>query len=125
MDLSLIAVLFGMSTIWVFLYKREWLLQKKPSLILLIVNFSFFVLAYIFDYWSIGNARLIVFLKMGFLSQLIFLLLVSIFRKIYNRDPVDTFWAIDVKLMKDGIFNFIFWVTAIMIPAILISTKIL
>ncbi len=125
MDLSVIAVLFGMSTIWVFLYKRDWLLQKLPSLILLIVNFGLFILAYILQYLSVGNPKLIIFLKMGFLAQLIFLLLVSVFRMVYYRDPVETFWTMDIKLMKDGIFNFVFWVGGIIIPAILISIKVL
>ncbi len=123
MDFAYIAL--GLNTLAVFLYKREWLLKKKPFTILLAINILLLILGYIFQYNLIGNPNMVVALKMPLLSQLIFISLVTIFRKVYNRDPVDTFWTMDISLMKDGIFNFTFWVTAILLPSILVFTKVI
>jgi hypothetical protein len=123
MDFAYIAL--GLNTLAVFLYKREWLLKKKPFTILLAVNILLLILGYIFQYNLIGNPNMVVALKMPLLSQLIFISLVTIFRKVYNRDPVNTFWTMDISLMKDGIFNFTFWVTAILLPSILVFTKVI
>lgn len=123
MDFAYIAL--GLNTLAVFLYKREWLLKKKPYTILLAINILLLILGYIFQYNLIGNPNMVVALKIPLLSQLIFISLVTIFRKVYNRDPVDTFWTMDISLMKDGIFNFTFWVTAILLPSILVFTKVI
>lgn len=114
-----------MDTLIVFMYKRDWLLSRQPFTILLAVNFLLLILSYLLQYYSVGNPKMVVALKMPVLSQLLFIGLVTVFRKVYNRDPVDTFWTMDVSLMKDGIFNFFFWVLAIILPAILAFTKVI
>lgn len=93
-----------MTTLIVFMYKRDWLWSRKPFTILLAVNFQLLILGYLLQYYSVGNPKMVVALKMPVLSQLLFIALVTIFRKVYNREPVDTFWTMDVSLMKDGIF---------------------
>jgi len=123
--MDFIYIALGINTLVIFMYKREWLLKKQPFTILLICNLVLFILGYVMQYHSFGNPKLTVALKMPILSQLIFIGLVTIFRKIYNRDPVDTFWTMDISLMKDGIFNLFFWVIAIILPAILVFTKII
>jgi len=120
--MDFIYIILGMNTLIVFIYKRDWFLRRKPFLILLFVNFLLLILGYLLQYYSVGNHKMVVVLKMPMLSQLLFIGLVIIFRKVYNRDPVDTFWTMDVSLMKDGIFNFFFWVVAIILPVILIFT---
>lgn len=122
--MSIVAVFVGMSTLWIFLFKREWLLSKKCFSNLLIINILLFVLSFVFKYFDIGDINLIEFLKMGLISQLVFLPLVAIFRMIYSRNPKETFWSMDLDLMKDGVFNFVYWVCAIIIPALLISYHI-
>jgi hypothetical protein len=121
--MDFIFILLGINTLLVFLYQREWLLQKRPFTILLAFNLILFVLGYVLQHFPIGNPKLIVALKMPVLSQLLFMGLITVFRKIYNRDPVDTFWSSDISLMKDGIFNFVFWVVAVVLPAILVFTR--
>lgn len=118
-------ILIGMNPLIVFLYHREWLLDKTIFKILLLVNLILFIVGYALQNNSINNFKLVVALKMPILSQLLFVILVFVFRKIFNRDPVDTFWTMDVKLMKDGIFNFIFWVLGGLLPAILVFKNII
>lgn len=121
--MNIIFVFLGMSTLLVFLYKREWLLGRRPFLILLVLNVILFILGYILE--NGVDFKLSVALKMGLLSQLIFTALVTLFRRIYKRDPVDTFWTMDVSLMKDGIFNFVFWVLGGVIPALIVFKHII
>jgi hypothetical protein len=125
MDINFVFVLLGINTQIVFLYKREWLLEKIPFLILLVVNIVLLAAGYLLEAKLIGNPKLVIALKMSLFSQLIFISMVFIFRKIYSRDPVDTFWTMDLKLMKDGIFNFVFWLAAGIIPAIIVFDRII
>ena len=45
------------------------------------------------------------------------------FIKSFGYSPRDSFWTNNLKLMKDGVFNFIFWVFEILVPVILIFGK--
>ena len=118
--MNFIYIALGMTTLLVFLYKREWLLNKNSALALLGWNLVLFILGSLLFNFEVGNPKMVVALKMPLLAQVIFIVLVSIFRKIYKYDPVDTFWTMDTSLMKDGIFNFLFFSTAIIFPAILV-----
>ncbi|HTB25202.1 MAG TPA: hypothetical protein VK711_07515 [Puia sp.] len=106
--MNIIFLILGMNVLFIFFFQRPWLLNMKPYLILLSINLLLFILAYLFHHYSIGDPRFTVLLKVPFLYQLSFLALLWIYRKLYHADPVDTFWSMDIKLMKDGIFNFIF-----------------
>ena len=123
--MDFIYIVLGINTLIVFLFNRDWLLQKKSFIILFIFNLILFVLGYLLQHYSIGNPKFVVALKMPILSQLLFMGLVALFRKVYNRTPEDTFWTMDISLMKDGIFNFIFWIIAIILPAILVFGKVI
>ncbi len=114
-----------MNTLAVFLFKREWLLKKHSFTILLVFNLILFALYHVLESYAIGDQKMIVALKMPVLSQLVFICLLTIFQKIYKRDPVDTFWSTDIRLMNDGIFNFFFWVVGIILPAILVFKKVI
>lgn len=123
--MDFIFILLGINTLIIFLYKREWLLQKQPFIIVMACNLTLFMLGYVLQHYSIVISKFVVALKMPLLSQLLFLSLAFLFRKIYDRDVVDTFWVSDLRLMKDGVFNFIFWVTGIMLPAVLVFGEII
>lgn len=125
MDVNFVFILLGTNTLIIFLYKREWLLEKIPFLILLTANTTLLAMGYLLETKLIGNPKLVIALKMPLLSQLIFICMVFIFRKIYNRNPVDTFWTMDQALMKDGIFNFVFWAMAIILPAIIVFGRVI
>ncbi len=43
----------------------------------------------------------------------------KIFVSIYKREPKDTFWSMDLSLMKDGIFNFLYVISSLCIPLFL------
>jgi hypothetical protein len=38
------------------------------------------------------------------------------YKMIFNKDAQDSFHSMDIRLMKDGIFNFLFWVIGLLLP---------
>lgn len=116
--MDFIFILVGINILLIFLYKREWLFETKPFCILLGINLILFILGYALINNFIGDPKFVAALKMPLISQLIFKVMGWCFYTIYNRNPVDTFWSMDKKLMKDGLFNFCFWVLGGFLPAI-------
>lgn len=112
-----------MNTLIIFLFYRKWLLKKNSFIVLFVLNCALFVLSYIMQYYAIENSKMVGALKMPLLAQIIFMGQIIVFRKMYKRDPVDSFWTMDVGLMKDGIFNFVFWLIAGILPVILVFTN--
>ena len=108
--MELFFVLLGLNVQFIFLLKRELLFNKKSFLIILSFNLVLFF---------IGNIEFLRPLKIGIASQLIFTLLLLMFKIVFKKNPVDTFWVVDTSLIKDGIFNFLFWVLGILIPVFL------
>lgn len=123
--MDFIFILLGLSTLFIFLYKREWLIEKKSYLIILWINLVLFFVGYFLEYVVNIHSKTVVALKMGLLSQLIFLALINLYRKLYGKNPVDTFWSMDSKLLKDGLFNFLFWIIGGIIPAIIVFKGII
>ncbi|MFY7812031.1 MAG: hypothetical protein ACOVQ2_09900 [Flavobacterium sp.] len=115
-----ILVILALNILYIFYFKREYLNNNKTFIIILIFNLFLFLLSIIINYTNYYNSENIKLLKVPIISQIIYFALLSVFRKLYNRDPKDTFWSMDIKLMKDGIFNFIFLILGILIPIILI-----
>jgi hypothetical protein len=106
----------GMFVHIVFMFKREWLFDKKRFRLMLIVGAVLFALSYVLILNNVGNPSFVRFLTVPLLSLGVFYVLNYVFFKIYNRNPEDTFWSMDWSQMRDGIFNFLFWVLGIMLP---------
>lgn len=115
-----IFVFFGMTTQLIFLYRRELLLDKKVFFYILYFNVFLFILGFIFEDFLKLDFKAVGILKMSLLSQLIFLIMIYIYKILYKKNPADTFWVSDITLLKDGIFNFIFWIAGTLIPVIII-----
>src|SRR5205809_3568498 len=104
----------------IFLYKREWLFDKKIFTVIATASLIFFSVSFILTTQSIGNPKFINALKIPLLASIIFFLMKTPFYRIYGKNAADTFWSMNISLMKDGVFNFLFWFLGIMIPAFLI-----
>lgn len=68
-----------------------------------------------------GDPKFILVLKVPLLSQLIFWLMWRVYFAWINANPQDSFWTMDMKLLKDGIFNVLFWIVGLMLPILLVS----
>jgi len=108
----------------IFLFKRELLFERRSFLLILLVSAIMFILSYILILNNIGNPNTVRMLTIPLLAAMVFYAIKYIFFKIYNRNPEDTFWSMDFGQMKDGIFNFLFWVLGIVLPAV-ITYKVL
>jgi hypothetical protein len=112
-------VLIGISIQGIFIIRRELLYEKKSSYTLLIVSLLFFILSYVLIQIHFGKPGIIVLLRVPMLTMLIFYLMKIGYFKLYQTDAKDTFWSMDVKLMKDGIFNFLFGVVGLLVSIFL------
>ncbi len=103
----------------IFLFKRELLTDKLWEKWIWFGVGVLFVIGFIGkNYYQ--NIKILPLLMMPIMTYGIFKILLIIYRNMYGKTPVDTFYSMDLKLMKSGIFNFIFWVLGIIIPAIVI-----
>lgn len=120
--MTFIFIILGFTTMFVFLFKREILFKKETFYSLFLFNTVLFVSAFLFTYFFNEISENVVLLKIPILSQIIFLLMIQIFRKFYKKNPEDTFWSMNSALIKDGVFNFIFWITGILLPLLLVTS---
>jgi uncharacterized membrane protein YfcA len=122
MDILLVAI--SMSIHAAFIWRRKLLFEKKSFVILLALSTLFFFLSYVLLQANAGNPKMVVLIRVPLLALIVFVVMKSVYFKIYDKNPVDTFWTMDIKLMKDGIFNFLFWVIGLLLP-IFLTYKVL
>jgi hypothetical protein len=118
--MNFILIIISLFVHIIFLYKRERLFDKKIFIVVLTASVIFFCVSFILTSQGIGNPKFIPALKFPFFASIIFFLMKITFYRIYGKNAEDTFWSMNVSLMKDGVFNFLFWFLGIMIPAFLI-----
>lgn len=114
MDIFLVAI--SMSVHAIFIWRRKLLFEKKTFIMLLVLSAIVFFLSYALLQANIGNPKMVVLIRVPLLALIVFFLMKTVYFKIYDKNPVDTFWSMDIKLMKDGIFNFLFWVIGLLLP---------
>ena len=119
MLIDFLCVVLGLSIHGIFIFKRELLLEKQSYYSLLALSFVFFTLSYLFLRIQFGNPKLIPLLRLPLSAVIIFYVMKTIYFRIYKKNPEDTFWSMDLKLMKDGVFNFLFWVIGLLVPTFL------
>lgn len=117
--MNILCALAGLNVLFIFFYKREWLFGMKPFLILLLINALLFALSSLLIAKGIADIRYISMLKISLIYQIIIYFLLIIFRLLFHRDPVDTFFTADKRLFADGIFNFL-CIVALTLPVFFI-----
>ena len=122
--MAFVFAMIGLFVQFIFLFKREWLFDRKTFNLILIVSAALFVLSYTLMLNNIGKPNLVRILTVPLMATMVFYAVKYIFFKIYKRNPEDTFWSMDISQMRDGIFNFIFWVLSTLLP-IVVTYKLL
>ena len=115
--MSEVVVFSSFYVLYIFLFDRSILSKRKTSTGILVLTILCFVTGYILAYLEFKGGEL---LKVPLLQFLLYKAFYLIFIKIFKREPLDSFWTMDKKLMKDGIFNFLFWVVAGIIPVLIV-----
>lgn len=114
--MEFLLILVSLSTIWLFMFKIDWLLIKRPFLIYACVSFALFVISY----FQLIEIPLLEVLKMPFISALIFKGMHLIFLFILKRNPENTFWEFSKKPLPDILFTLFFWLLGAGLPFILV-----
>lgn len=117
--MALVFAVLGLSMHIIFLFKRELLFEKKPFLIFFTITSTLFLLAYFFIWKGVGDPKFIRFLRVPFLTLSIFFVMKSVYLEFFEKNAEDTFWSMNPNLMKDGIFNALFWFLGFLIPLFL------
>jgi|SRR5690554_23594 len=102
--MDFILVLIGLAIFFIFLFKREILVQKKSALYVAAVCIILVLTGVILLHFDIKIGKILI---IPFVQYVLYRFLYFIFIKIYKREPKDTWWTMDLSLMTDGIFNFI------------------
>lgn len=100
MDFAL--VLIGINIHLIFLFKREWLFDKKIFRGILLANVVLFILSHMLQLSDIGNPKFTLVLKVPLLSQLIFWAM----RGLYNFQCESTRFILDDEYQVDEGWNF-------------------
>jgi uncharacterized membrane protein len=116
---TIVFVVIAMSVHGIFMFKREILFDKKKFKTLLIISFGLFGLYFLLKGLDIRERNMEV-LQVPFLALIIFFLMSYLYGKIFGENPEDTFHSMDIALMKDGIFNALFWFIGLFVPIILV-----
>ncbi len=117
--MTLIFTVISSIVLFIFLFRREILFNKKSYLTLLLcgaILSAFYLCITLLDV-KIRNIQMLV---IPLLQLLIFFILSKVYKLLFGVNPVDTFWSNDMKLMKDGLFNFLFWVLSIIVPVFIV-----
>lgn len=69
----------------IFMFKREWLFERRSFARILIASAALFVLSYILTQNNIGKPNIVRILTVPLLAALVFYALNWVFFKIYNR----------------------------------------
>ena len=113
--MTLVLVIIAMSVHAIFLFRREMLLDKKTFKILVATSLVLVGLFYLTKGLE-KEIRNIQMLTVPFFALMVFLIMKTIYRMIFKEDAQDSFHSMDIGLMKDGIFNLLFWVIGLLFP---------
>lgn len=111
-----ILIFFGLSIFFIFLFKRELLVDKKFTVYFIIYCLVLCILGLILRYNSVKGGDILI---LPIFQFIIYRFFYKIFVSIYRKEPKDTFWSMDISLMKDGIFNFLYVIFSFCFPLFL------
>lgn len=119
--MDFIFIVLGLSTMWLFMFKIEWLFNYKYFLINIIYNIVLFCVSLLLINSQLGNPKMTVALKMPLISSIVFFILYISFKNIYKRNPENTFWTFTKKPIQDVIFTLMFWFFGVGLPVFVIA----
>ena len=110
----------------VFMYKREWFDDPTRLRALAAVGAVFFAGAIVLErvgfHTDTDSFRL---LKLPLLSLGLFKAMQWVFIRLFGYRPRESFHSMDWRLLKDGLFNCLFWVLGMLVPMALILGRVL
>jgi hypothetical protein len=117
--MDIIFVLIGLSVPILFMFKEEWLYNKKILSTIFLLSMFLFIAVMFYEDKNIVKYKTFAALKMPLLSTIIFFCLHQFYVKKYKRNPENTFWSFSKKSIEDILFTILFWIFGIGLPALL------
>ncbi len=119
--MDFVLILIGLSIMWLFMYKIEWLFGFGVSFwVVLMYSIVLFGLSFLLLEINYSNPRIVVFLRMPIISFAIFKMFHIIFKLIYKRNPENTAWVFKKKPIQDVLFSILFWFFGVGLPFFLV-----
>ena len=123
--MNIIFILIGMSTIWLFMYKIEWLFQYKTLAINIVYNIILIGVSFLPVHSLLDNPIHKSLLRVPLISSIVFIVLCHAFKAIYRRNPHNTFWTFSRMPIQDVAFSVLFWLLGGGLPLILVGMNII
>jgi len=123
--MDFVLILIGLSIVWLFMYKIEWLFGFGVSFsIVLIYSILLFGLSFLLLEINYSNPKMVVLLRMPIISLTVFKIFHIIFKLIYKRNPENTVWAFKKKPIQDILFSLLFWFFGVGLPFFLVMLAV-
>ncbi|MBX0331745.1 hypothetical protein K3G39_00690 [Pontibacter sp. HSC-14F20] len=115
--------LIGLSIQLIFLYKRKMLTDNRNEIWLWIGTAILFIAGLTLGNIYGSEIKTLPLLMVPLMAYIIYRLLFWTYLSAFKEEPVDTFWSMNIKLMRLGVFNFLFWFLALVVP-VLVAFKL-
>ncbi len=116
----------GLLTHLVFLYRRDWFDDPARLRVVAAVGAVLFAVALVLQHTGVHTKNdFFLLLKVPLLSLGLFKALQWVFVRLFGYRPRDSFHTMDLRLMKDGLLNFLFWVLGLIVPMALVFARVL
>ena len=123
--LLVLFVVLGLLMQVVFMYKRAWFDDPLRLRALAIAGALLFAVALVLEHAGFDSHNdFFRVLKLPLLSLGIFKAMQWAFVRLFGYRPRDSFWSMDWRLLKDGLFNGLFWVLGLISPLVLIFGRV-
>ncbi len=116
----------SLSTHVIFMYQRAWFDDPARLRALVVTGAVLFATALVLEYAGVHTKNdFFLMLKLPLLALGLYKAMQWGFVHLFGYRPRDSFWTMDLRLMKDGLFNFLFWVLGMLVPMGLIFGRVL
>lgn len=126
MPLLLLFIPLGLLTQLIFLYRRAWFDDPPRLRVLAAVEVALFAGAFACEHAGFSaETDFFLILKLPLLSLGLFKAMQWGFIRLFGYPPRDSFHSMDWRLLKDGLFNGLFWILSLLVPLALIFGRVL
>ena len=126
LPLIVLVTILILSTFVIFMYQRAWFDDPARLRALVAAGAVLFATALVLEYAGVHTKNdFFLMLKVPLLSLGLYKAMQWGFVRLFGYQPRDSFWSMDLRLMKDGLFNFLFTVLGLLVPMGLIFGRVL
>ena len=118
-DIDLLYIFIGGFVIWIFIFKRELLIDEKSFRVILGISVALFIVGIMLHFTEAGRYSASGALLSPPVSLGLFRLCRKVFLRKFNREPKDTFLNWDAGLAADRVFNIVYGTLASLLGMII------